>query len=133
MSLLLEGVVIGFAVAAPVGPIGVLCIRRTLADGRASGLVTGLGAATADAAYGAVAALGLTFVTGLLVDAGTWLRLVGGVFLLILGAKTFLSRPADARFRSRWSSGSLRGGRWVLEDVVEGDAEGAGDLEGHIE
>ena len=95
MSLLLDGVVVGFAVAAPVGPIGVLCIRRTLADGRASGLVTGLGAATADAVYGAVAALGLTFVTGLLVDAGTWLRLVGGVFLLILGVKTFLSRPAD--------------------------------------
>ena len=53
MSLFLEGVVIGFAVAAPVGPIGVLCIRRTLTDGRAAGLVSGLGAATADAAYGA--------------------------------------------------------------------------------
>ena len=63
MSLFLEGVVIGLAVAAPVGPIGVLCIRRTLAYGRASGFVSGLGAATADAVYGSVAALGLTFVT----------------------------------------------------------------------
>ena len=80
MSLFLEGVVIGLAVAAPVGPIGVLCIRRTLAYGRASGFVSGLGAATADAAYGSVAALGLTFVTGLLVDAEAWLRLGGGVF-----------------------------------------------------
>jgi threonine/homoserine/homoserine lactone efflux protein len=95
MSLFLEGVAIGFAVAAPVGPIGVLCIRRTLADGRASGFVSGLGAATADAAYGSVAALGLTFVTGLLVDAETWLRLFGGVFLVFLGVKTFLSRPSE--------------------------------------
>ena len=95
MSLFLEGVVIGLAVAAPVGPIGVLCIRRTLAYGHASGFVSGLGAATADAAYGSVAALGLTFVTGLLVDAEAWLRLGGGVFLVFLGVKTFLSRPAE--------------------------------------
>ena len=95
MSSFLEGVVIGLAVAAPVGPIGVLCIRRTLAYGRASGFVSGLGAATADAAYGSVAALGLTFVTGLLVDAEAWLRLGGGVFLVFLGVKTFLSRPAE--------------------------------------
>ena len=94
MSLFLEGVAIGFAVAAPVGPIGVLCIRRTLAEGRASGFVSGLGAATADAAYGSVAALGLTFVTGLLVGAAAWLRLFGGVFLVFLGVRTFLSRPA---------------------------------------
>ena len=95
MSLFLEGVVIGLAVAAPVGPIGVLCIRRTLAYGRASGFVSGLGAATADAVYGSVAALGLTFVTDLLVDAEAWLRLGGGVFLVFLGVKTFLSRPAE--------------------------------------
>jgi threonine/homoserine/homoserine lactone efflux protein len=93
MSLFLEGVAIGFAVAAPVGPIGVLCIRRTLAEGRASGFVSGLGAATADAADGSVAALGLTFVTGLLVGAAAWLRLFGGVFLVFLGVRTFLSRP----------------------------------------
>jgi len=96
MNLFLKGVVIGFAVAAPVGPIGVLCIRRTLADGRASGFVSGLGAATADAAYGAVAALGLTFVTGLLVGAETWLRLLGGVFLLFLGVRIFLSSPTES-------------------------------------
>src|SRR5215204_4695958 len=95
MNLFLEGVVIGLAVAAPVGPIGVLCIRRTLAEGRASGFVSGLGAATADAAYGSVAALGLTFVTSLLIGAETWLRLLGGVFLVFLGVRTFLSRPSE--------------------------------------
>jgi threonine/homoserine/homoserine lactone efflux protein len=67
MDLFFEGIIIGFAIAAPVGPIGVLCIRRTLAEGRASGLVSGLGAATADAIYASVAALGLAFVTNLLV------------------------------------------------------------------
>jgi threonine/homoserine/homoserine lactone efflux protein len=96
MSLFLEGMVIGFAIAAPVGPIGVLCIRRTLAEGRLWGLVSGLGAATADAAYGAVAALGLTFVTDLLLGGELWLRLVGGFFLLFLGARTFLSKPSES-------------------------------------
>lgn len=94
VGLFLEGIVIGFAIAAPVGPIGVLCIRRTLADGRVSGLVSGLGAATADALYGAVAALGLTFVAEFLMGGQAWLRLVGGAFLLFLGVRTFLARPA---------------------------------------
>ena len=95
VGLFFKGVIIGFAIAAPVGPIGVLCIRRTLAEGRISGLVSGLGAATADALYGAVAALGLTFVAEVLVGGQGWLRLVGGAFLLFLGVRTFLARPAD--------------------------------------
>lgn len=95
MSFFIEGMVIGLAIAAPVGPIGVLCIRRTLANGRLSGLVSGLGAATADAAYGAVAALGLTVVTDLLVGGEGWLRIGGGIFLVFLGVRTFLSRPSE--------------------------------------
>jgi threonine/homoserine/homoserine lactone efflux protein len=95
MGLFLKGIIIGFAIAAPVGPIGALCIRRTLAEGRTSGLVSGLGAATADAVYGSVAALGLTFVADFLMGAETWLRLVGGAFLVFLGIKIFLARPAE--------------------------------------
>jgi threonine/homoserine/homoserine lactone efflux protein len=95
VGLFFEGIIIGFAIAAPVGPIGVLCIRRTLADGRLSGLVSGLGAATADAVYGAVAALGLSFVTEFLIGGVAWLRLVGGAFLVYLGVRTFLARPAE--------------------------------------
>jgi threonine/homoserine/homoserine lactone efflux protein len=94
VGLLLKGVIIGFAIAAPVGPIGVLCIRRTLADGRIPGFVSGLGAATADAVYGAVAAFGLTLVTELLMEGSSWLRLIGGAFLLFLGFRTFFARPA---------------------------------------
>jgi threonine/homoserine/homoserine lactone efflux protein len=95
LSTVLTGLIIGFSVAAPVGPIGVLCIRRTLADGRVVGFVSGLGAATADAAYGCVAAFGLTWVSDLLVEQQLWLRLVGGVFLLSLGIKAFLEKPAE--------------------------------------
>jgi threonine/homoserine/homoserine lactone efflux protein len=95
VGLFLEGMIIGFAIAAPVGPIGVLCIRRTLADGRISGLVSGLGAATADALYGAVAALGLTFVTEFVMGGEKWFRLVGGAFLLFLGVRTFLACPVE--------------------------------------
>ena len=92
---LLRGIAIGFSIAAPVGPIGVLCIQRTLAHGRAAGLATGLGAATADAVYGAIAALGLTALTGALVGTELWIRLLGGAFLLYLGLRTFFARPAD--------------------------------------
>ena len=95
VSLLLRGLAVGFSIAAPVGPIGVLCIRRTLADGRAAGLVSGLGAATADAIYGSIAGFGLTFVSGFLLSQTGWLRLVGGAFLLYLGIRTLLSRPAE--------------------------------------
>jgi threonine/homoserine/homoserine lactone efflux protein len=95
ISILLRGLLIGFSIAAPVGPIGVLCIRRTLTDGRASGLVSGLGAATADAFYGSIAGFGLTFISSFLIDQQLWLRLVGGAFLLYLGVRTFLSKPSE--------------------------------------
>ena len=95
MSLLLKGAVIGFSIAAPVGPIGVLCIRRALAEGRLVGLASGLGAATADAFYGSVAGFGLTLVSGFLVRQASWLRIVGGLFLLYLGVRTFLAQPAE--------------------------------------
>ncbi len=94
MPLWLQGVVIGFSIAAPVGPIGVLCIRRSLAYGQRVGFASGLGAATADAIYGAIAAFGLTFLSSFLVAQQDWLRLVGGLFLLYLGLRTLLTAPS---------------------------------------
>ncbi len=85
----------GFSIAAPVGPIGVLCIRRTISNGRLSGLVSGLGAATADGLYGCVAAFGLTFISSFLVSQKFWLSMIGGLFLCYLGVKTLISRPAE--------------------------------------
>ena len=95
LNFMFKGLVIGFSIAAPVGPIGVLCIRRSLAEGQQFGLVTGLGAATADAAYGCVAAFGLTAVSCFLVGQKLWLGLLGGLFLCYLGVRTFLSNPTD--------------------------------------
>ncbi len=89
-----RGLFIGFAIAAPVGPIGLLCIQRTLNDGLRSGLISGLGAATADALYGCVAAFGLTLISSFLVSQSNWLRLLGGLFLCYLGVRIWFSRPA---------------------------------------
>jgi threonine/homoserine/homoserine lactone efflux protein len=94
-SFLLKGLIIGFSIAAPVGPIGVLCIRRTLAEGRFSGLFSGLGAATADAVYGSVAGFGLTLISSYLLEQQSWIRLIGGCFLIYLGMKTFISQPVE--------------------------------------
>ena len=104
---LLKGFVIGFAIAAPVGPIGILCIRRTLANGRLTGFISGLGAATADMCYGAVAAFGLTVIQDLLVGMQFWLHLLGGIFLLYLGIHIFLSRPAEKEAVVRKNRGIL--------------------------
>jgi threonine/homoserine/homoserine lactone efflux protein len=91
-SLLIKGFVIGLSIAAPVGPIGILCIQRTLSSGNVQGLVTGLGAATADALYGFIAAFGLTFISNFLVDQSIWFRLIGGLFLCYLGIRAFLRK-----------------------------------------
>jgi threonine/homoserine/homoserine lactone efflux protein len=104
--MLLKGILLGFSIAAPVGPIGILCIRRTLTEGRLVGFVSGLGAASADLIYGCVAAFGLAAVTESLVGVGRWLGLVGGLYLIYLGIHTFTSFPADQPARLA-SSGLL--------------------------
>jgi threonine/homoserine/homoserine lactone efflux protein len=95
LFVFLKGVAMGVAIAAPVGPIALLCIRRTLDQGRLIGLATGFGAATADGLYGMVAAFGLTALSNLLVDNANFLQLVGGLFLCYLGLSTFFAKPAD--------------------------------------
>lgn len=94
--LALRGFVLGFTIAAAVGPISLLVIRRTLSEGRIVGLASGLGVATADATYGAIAAFGLGAMTQLLVDARHVLGLVGGLFLLWLAWKTARAEPHDS-------------------------------------
>ncbi|MGE5498902.1 MAG: LysE family translocator [Syntrophothermus sp.] len=99
-----KGALIGFVMAVPLGPIGILCIRKTLTEGRLRGLVIGFGAATADLLYGSIAAFGLTLVSDLLISQKIWIRLVGGALLLFLGVKTFLKMPADPKFNIHSSS-----------------------------
>ena len=94
LTFLYKGLIIGFSVAAPVGPIGILCINRTLNKGYISGLITGLGATTADLIYGLIAGLGSTVISGFLLDYKVWLQVFGLIFLLYLGVKT-LSRKKN--------------------------------------
>ncbi|NEQ42392.1 MAG: LysE family translocator [Leptolyngbya sp. SIOISBB] len=93
LSIFFTGFIFGLSIAAPVGPIGILCIRRTLVLGQWVGLVSGLGAATADGLYGCIAGFGLTAIADFLTDQSTWLRIFGGLFLCYLGITTFLSKP----------------------------------------
>jgi threonine/homoserine/homoserine lactone efflux protein len=94
-SLFVRGLVLGFTIAAAVGPISLLTIRRTLAHGHVYGLASGLGVAAADGTYGAIAAFGLTAVTSVLVGGRAVLGLVGGAFLLVLAWRTMTSRPGE--------------------------------------
>ena len=114
-----KGLLIGFSIAAPVGPIGVLCIQRTLAGGRLLGLVSGFGAASADAVYGFFAAFGLTCISNVLVQQQFWFRLLGGGFLCYLGVKTLLAKPAekaadDQQQKKSRSVGTAYGSVFVL-------------------
>jgi threonine/homoserine/homoserine lactone efflux protein len=94
--LLLKSLVLGLSIAAPVGPIGILCIRRCLVDGRIAGLICGLGAASADAVYGALGALALNGISTWLVRGHVWIALLGSAFLLYLGVRIFRSGPPVA-------------------------------------
>jgi threonine/homoserine/homoserine lactone efflux protein len=91
--MFLKGITIGFSIAAPVGPIGLLCIRRSLTAGILPGLMTGLGAATADAVYGCIAGFGMTALSSFLVRQQLWLGLLGGFFLCYLAFRIIKSKP----------------------------------------
>lgn len=106
-SFLLRGLIIGFSIAVPVGPIAILSIRRSLTEGWLFGLVTGLGAATADALYGCIAGFGLTLVSTFLVNQAVWLRLIGGLFLCYLGVTTVMAKPGEQQAASAKSTGLL--------------------------
>ena len=95
LPLPIRGLIIGFTIAAAVGPISLLVIRRTIEHGGIYGFASGLGVATADASYGAIAAFGLTALTSVLVSGRLVLGIVGGVIIALLGIRTMLSRPGE--------------------------------------
>jgi threonine/homoserine/homoserine lactone efflux protein len=115
-SLLLRGFALGFAVAASPGPIAFLCLRRTLLGGRLYGIVSGLGVATADGFYAAVASFGLAAVATAIASGRRPLAVVGGVVLILLGARILLERrpedpqgPAVTRGGLAWAYASTLG------------------------
>jgi threonine/homoserine/homoserine lactone efflux protein len=99
IGFLLKGMLVGIVIAVPVGPVGILCIRRTILDGRLPGLFSGLGAASADSFFGIIAGFGLTFITDSLLYYQDWLRIGAAGFLLYVGITALMSDPT-ARARS---------------------------------
>jgi threonine/homoserine/homoserine lactone efflux protein len=96
ITFFFKGIVLGFAIAAPAGPIGLLCVQRTLAQGRTCGFVSGMGAATADGFYGSVAAFGLTAISAFLLRFSVPIRIIGAGFLFYLAARTFFAQPKES-------------------------------------
>ena len=91
---IIKGILIGISVSAPLGPIGVLCIQRTLNKGFKSGLISGIGAASADIIYAIIAGFSITFISDFLIENQNYIRIIGGMFLIFIGAKIFTSNPA---------------------------------------
>lgn len=98
---IIKGIVIGISVSAPLGPIGVLCIQRTLNKGFKSGLISGVGAASADIIYAIIAGFSITFISDFLIENQNYIRIIGGMFLIFIGAKIFTSNPAKQIRRLR--------------------------------
>src|SRR6266566_9999761 len=95
LDLFVRGLLAGLFIAVPVGPVNVLCISRTLRKGWRAGLVSGLGAATADALYGAIAGFSINFIIQLLIREEFWIRLIGGSFLVVVGLLYYF-KPAGS-------------------------------------
>jgi threonine/homoserine/homoserine lactone efflux protein len=108
LIFLLKGIVVGVVIAVPVGPVGVLCVRRTIFEGKLAGFISGLGAATGDAMFGLLAAFGLTFIADLLIGYQQWLRIAGGCYLLYVGGSAMLTQPEMKPRTDRDAEGLLR-------------------------
>ena len=106
IELLIGGIIVGLMIAMPVGPVNVLCIHRTIEAGWKSGVRSGLGAAAADMLYGGIAGFSITLVIQFLVREQFWIRLLGGILLVVIGIFYFFKRPAalDARLQDRESA-----------------------------
>jgi threonine/homoserine/homoserine lactone efflux protein len=106
MELLIGGIVVGLMIAVPVGPVNILCIRRTIGAGWRSGVISGVGAAAADMLYGGIAGFSITLVIQFLVREQFWIRLFGGILLVAIGIWYFFKRPTalDAGLQDRESA-----------------------------
>jgi threonine/homoserine/homoserine lactone efflux protein len=107
LAFFLKGVLVGIVIAVPAGPVGVLCIRRTIFHGRMAGFMSGLGASCADAVFGIIAGFGLTVISDLLLDYQNWLRLGGAAFLLYIGVSAFTADPLAGTQTQRDPEGLL--------------------------
>ena len=95
MTFFIKGLVLGFIICVPFGPIGLLCVRRTLMDGKVAGIACVLGASVVDALYCAIAGLGVSYISNFLSDERAVLRVAGGLILIAMGIKIFFTHPAE--------------------------------------
>ncbi|HOV10291.1 MAG TPA: LysE family transporter [Bacteroidales bacterium] len=108
LEFLYKGLILGFSVAAPVGPIGILCINRTINKNFIAGFVSGLGAATADLIYGLIAGSGLTAISTFLINQKMWIQLIGLAFLFYIGIKTIMKKGREIEFNPDADRGLLK-------------------------
>jgi threonine/homoserine/homoserine lactone efflux protein len=106
-SIFVKGLIIGFALSAPVGPIAAICVQRTMNRGRLAGFLSGFGSAAADAVYGTAAAFGASFLAEFLVEHGSVMQKIGGAILIILGIRLFLTKPREESTAIRGAKGKL--------------------------
>lgn len=106
IELSIRGVAAGFIIAAPVGPVNVVCIQRTIEKGWRAGVVSGLGAAIADTFYGAIAGFSITLVIQFLLKEEFWIRLIGGLLLIVIGAVYYFKPPASLKKKGKSSTHS---------------------------
>jgi threonine/homoserine/homoserine lactone efflux protein len=95
VSIFFKGFLVGIIISAPIGPVGALCIQRTMTKGKLSGILSGFGAATGDSVFAIIAVFGLTFISGVLNEQEAWFRIIGGIILLYFGLRVYLSKPGD--------------------------------------
>lgn len=95
ITYLIKGIIIGIIISAPIGPVAALCVQRTLTEGKISGFITGVGAASADILYALIALYGLSFISLIIVKEEFWIRLVGGIILLLFGIKVYFMKSRD--------------------------------------
>jgi threonine/homoserine/homoserine lactone efflux protein len=107
LTYFLKGIVIGFALAAPVGPVGILCIRRTITDGERHGFMTGLSAASSDMVYSIIAVFGVTLISNFITEQQNWIRIIGGIFLLALGYHSFRSKQSNDKVPNKTNGHTL--------------------------
>lgn len=107
LDLLVKGIIVGVVVSAPLGPVGVLCIQRTLNKGRWYGFVTGLGAALSDICYALITGYGMSFMDELILKHQMFLQVVGSIMLLAFGIYTFRSNPVKSLRPTSNNRGSL--------------------------
>ncbi len=95
LAFFIKGLILGFIICVPFGPIGLLCVMRTLTDGKGAGVAAVLGASLVDAFYCAIAGFGVSYISNFLTNERTVLRLAGGLILIVMGIKIFLTHPTE--------------------------------------